>query len=154
MIKAKDIKPIPNYIIKKIKQLDEKERFYTDTSTRYYSYLTKINKDLAQVIVACKIKDHQWFCKQVVIHAVNSNVCLVRDIEYSLFGYTVGWYHQGLAYSRKRYDDNKWYEAEDKYYNVICPIINKRYALTFEKYKYSAVDKYKYLDVIKYLRML
>ena len=45
MIKAKDIKPIPNYIIKKIKQLDEKERFYTDTSTRYYSYLTKINKD-------------------------------------------------------------------------------------------------------------
>ena len=153
MIKAKDIKPIPNYIIKKIKQLDEKERFYTDTSTRYYSYLTKINKDLAQVIVACKIKDHQWFCKQVVIHAVNSNVCLVRDIEYSLFGYTVGWYHQGLAYSRKRYDDNKWYEAEDKYYNVICPIINKRYALTFEKYKYSAVDKYKYLDVIKYLRI-
>ena len=83
MIKAKDIKPIPNYIIKKIKQLDEKERFYTDTSTRYYSYLTKINKDLAQVIVACKIKDHQWFCKQVVIHAVNSNVCLVRDMEYS-----------------------------------------------------------------------
>lgn len=153
MIKEKDIKPIPKYIIKKIKQLDERNRFYTDTGTKYYSYLTKVNKDLAQVIVACKIKDHQWFCKQVVVHAVHSDTCLVRDIEYSLFGYTVGWYRQGLDYSRKRYDDNKWYEAEDKYYNVICPIVNKKYALTFKEFKYSAVDKYKFLDVMKYLRI-
>lgn len=153
MIEIKDIKPIPKYIITKIRNLDETNRFYTETGTRYYSYLTKIKKDLAQVIVACRIKDHQWFCKQVVVHAVNSNICFVRNIEYSLFGYSVGWYSQGLNQSRKQYDDDKWYDADDKYFNVICPIVNKKYALTFEKYKYSAIDKYKYLDVIKYLRI-
>lgn len=31
--------------------------------------------------------------------------------------------------------------------------MNKKYALTFGKYKYCAIDKYKYLDVIKYLRI-
>ena len=55
-MEEKDIKPIPKYIIRKIRKLDEENRFVTDTSTRYYSYLTKINKDLARIIVACKVK--------------------------------------------------------------------------------------------------
>ena len=152
-MEEKDIKPIPKYIIRKIRKLDEENRFVTDTGTRYYSYLTKINKDLARIIVACKVKDHQWFCKQVVVHTMNSDHCLVRDIDYSLFGYIVGWSKQILSYSHKRYDDGKWYKSDDKYYNVLCPIINKNYALKIDKYKYSAIDKYKYLDIIKYLKI-
>ena len=149
----KDIKPIPKYIINKIRKYDERDRFYTENGTKYYSYLTRIKNDLAIVIVACKIKTNQWFCKQVVVHALHSQECLVRDIDYSLFGYVVGWYRQGLADYRQRYDDNKWYKSEDKYYNVICPIVNKNYALKFQQYKYSAIDKYKYLDILKYLRI-
>ena len=152
-MEEKDIKPIPKYIIRKIRKLDEENRFVTDTGTRYYSYLTKINKDLARIIVACKVKDHQWFCKQVVVHTMNSDHCLVRDIDYSLFGYIVGWSKQILTYSHRRYDDGKWYKSDDKYYNVLCPIINKNYALKIDKYKYSAIDKYKYLDIIKYLKI-
>ena len=152
-MEEKDIKAIPKYIIRKIRKLDDKNRFVTDTGTRYYSYLTKINKDLARIIVACKVKDHQWFCKQVVVHTMNSDHCLVRDIDYSLFGYIVGWSKQILTYSHRRYDDGKWYKSDDKYYNVLCPIINKNYALKIDKYKYSAIDKYKYLDIIKYLKI-
>ncbi|MBQ3213975.1 MAG: PcfJ domain-containing protein [Clostridia bacterium] len=152
-MEEKDIKPIPKYIIRKIRKLDDENRFVTDTSTRYYSYLTKINKDLARIIVACKVKDHQWFCKQVVVHTMNSDHCLVRDIDYSLFGYIVGWSKQILTYSHRRYDDGKWYKSDDKYYNVLCPIINKNYALKIDKYKYSAINKYKYLDIIKYLKI-
>ena len=152
-MEEKDIKPIPKYIIRKIRKLDDENRFVTDTSTRYYSYLTKINKDLARLIVACKVKDHQWFCKQVVVHTMNSDHCLVRDIDYSLFGYIVGWSKQILTYSHRRYDDGKWYKSDDKYYNVLCPIINKNYALKIDKYKYSAINKYKYLDIIKYLKI-
>ena len=152
-MEEKDIKAIPKYIIRKIRKLDEENRFVTDTGTRYYSYLTKINKDLARIIVACKVKDHQWFCKQVVVHTMHSDHCLVRDIDYSLFGYIVGWSKQILTYSHRRYDDGKWYKSDDKYYNVLCPIINKNYALKIDKYKYSAIDKYKYLDIIKYLKI-
>ena len=152
-MEEKDIKPIPKYIIRKIRKLDDENRFVTDTGTRYYSYLTKINKDLARIIVACKVKDHQWFCKHVVVHIMHSDHCLVRDIDYSLFGYIVGWSKQILSYSHKRYDDGKWYKSDDKYYNVLCPIINKNYALKIDKYKYSAIDKYKYLDIIKYLKI-
>ena len=152
-MEEKDIKAIPKYIIRKIRKLDDKNRFVTDTGTRYYSYLTKINKDLARIIVACKVKDHQWFCKQVVVHTMHSDHCLVRDIDYSLFGYIVGWSKQILTYSHRRYDDGKWYKSDDKYYNVLCPIINKNYALKIDKYKYSAIDKYKYLDIIKYLKI-
>ena len=70
-----------------------------------------------------------------------------------MLGYSVGWYEQGLAKYKPKFDYNKWYEAEDKYYNIYAPIVNKKYALKFDKYKYSALDKYGYSDVLKFLRI-
>ncbi len=150
MITEKDIKPIPNYIIKRIKNRD-KESY--DGSTNFYSYFTKIKKELVLVTVACKHYQKQWFCKQVILHGVNYDKCLVKDIDYTMLGYSVGWYEQGLAKYKPKFDYNEWCEAEDKYYNIYAPIVNKKYALKFEKYKYSALDKYRYSDVIKYLRI-
>ena len=150
---TKDLKPIPNYIVDKIRKLDIENRLLGNNNTTYYSYMTKFKGDLTQVVVACKTKDKQWLCKQIVVRSVHSDICYVRDIEYSLFGYTTGWYYQGITNNKRRYDDKQWYDAQDKYYNVYSPIINKRYILKQPQYKYSAVDKYPYLDIIKYLRI-
>ena len=150
---AKDLKPIPKYIIDKIRKIDEPKRLYGHIETTYYSYLTKFKKDLAQVTVACKMKDKQWFCKQVVVRPIHSDVCYVKDIEYSLFGYVTGWYKQGVSHTKARYDDDRWYDAQDKYYNVYSQVVNKSYALKVPKYKYCALNKYPYLDIVKYLRI-
>ena len=150
MIIEKDIKPIPKYIIKRIKNKD-KNNYYS--SVNFYSYFTKMKKELVLITVACKHYQKQWFCKQVTVHAIHSTKCLVKDIEYSLMGYSVGWYEQGLTNNKKRSDYNKWYYAEDKYYNIYASLVNKKYALKFDEYKYSALDKYPYYDVLKYLRI-
>ena len=150
---TKDLKPIPNYIIDKIKKLDIKNRLEGNNGTTYYSYFTKFKGDLTQITVACKTKDKQWFCKQVVVRPLHSDTCYVRDVEYSLYGFTTGWYYQGISKDKKRYDDNKWYDANEKYYNLYAKAVNKSYILNQSKYKYSAIDKYPYLDYIKYLRI-
>lgn len=153
MFLAKDIKPMPKYIINRIRQLDEKERINGYQQTTFYSYLTRIKNDLAQVTVACKMKNHQWFCKQIVVHAVHSATCFVNDIEYSLMGFHVGWYYQGITESKSKADYNQWFRADDKYYRIYGKLINSKYALTFKEYKYSVADKYPYTDIIKYLRI-
>ena len=66
MIKSKDIKPIPNYIAKIIKQKS------MNGFSNFYSYLTKIKGELARITVACKEYDKQWLCKQVAVHGVHS----------------------------------------------------------------------------------
>lgn len=149
MFTDNDIKPIPKYIIKRIKNKD-KNAFGT---VRFYSYLTKIKKELVKVTVACKDHQRQWFCKQVAVHGVHSENCLVKDMEYCLMGYAVGWHTQNISQIKKTYDNNKWCSAERKYYDPYAPIINKKYALKFDTYKYSALDKYPYNDVLKYLRI-
>ena len=153
MLDKTKIKPIPKAIIAKIRKLDETRRNGDESFTTYYSYLAKINKDLVKITVACKMKQRQWFCKQVAVHAVNSDIGFVKDIEYSLFGYNVGWYNEGLSSARKHYNNGVWYEVESKYYNLQTPVVNKKYALTFSEYKYSAIDKYPYRDILKYLRI-
>ena len=153
MLNEKDIKPIPKYIIEKIRKLDEVKRNGNEYGTSYYSYLAKINKDIAHIVVACKIKNHQWLCKQVVVHTLHDEHCLVRDIEYTMFGYCVGWYNEFInSYNKQKYDGN-WYRTDAKYFNMLCPIINKNYTLKFKQYKYSVADKYKYADLMKYLRI-
>ena len=153
MLDKTKIKPIPKAIIAKIRKLDEAKRFGNERFITYYAYFTKINKELAEVTVACRMKSKQWFCKQVAVHGINSKYCLVKDLEYVYLGYNVGWYDEGISKNKKPYNDNKWQEAEDKYYNVTCRIINKNYALKIDDLKYSAVDKYPYLDVLKYLKI-
>ncbi len=151
---AKDIKPIPNYIAKKIRTLDEKmDNYYNPHSTRFYAYLTKMKGELVKITVACKHYQNQWFCKQVAVHGIHSQNCLVCDMEYTLMGYSIGWYELGLSNTPKRFEDGIWYPAKDKYYNPPAPLVNKNYVLKLDAYKYSAIDKYHYADIFKYLRV-
>lgn len=145
---AKYIRPIPNYIAKIIKKKDACD----NGRVNFYAYFSKMKGELVKITVACKHYKKQWFCKQVAVHGVHSDECLVRDMEYSMLGYTVGWYDMALSDRRKNYEDGKWYKADDKYYNPVAGIVNKKYALKFDEYKYSAIDKYPYCDVLKYLR--
>lgn len=154
MIKEEHIKPIPKHILNKIKKLDKKAYPNPDGHTRFYSYLTKYNNELAKVTVAVKNRYKQWLCKQVVVHGVHTDKCYLKDIIfYHISGYIVGWFAEGLTKEPKWYESNEWGYNEDKYFRIHCPIINKEYALTFPQYKYSAIDYYPYSDIIKYLRL-
>ena len=146
---VKYIKPIPNYIAKIIKKKDADN----DGRVRFYAYFSKVKGELVKITVACKHYKKQWFCKQVAVHGVHSDECLVRDMEYTLMGYSVGWYDMALSDCRKSFEDGKWYKAADKYYNPVAEVVNKRYALKFDEYRYSAIDKYLYCDELKYLRV-
>lgn len=148
------VRPIPKYIVKLIKEKDSE--FYKSNYifVRYYTYFTKFKKELLQVIVAVKSKGKSWYCKQVVIKSLHSLNCLIKDINLSsMAGYIVGWYAEGLSKKEKWFEDGKWYEVNDKYYNLISDPVNKDFILKMEKYKYSAVDKYTYSDVMNYLKL-
>lgn len=150
MIDEKYIKPIPNYIAKMIKN---KDKYNYDGQIGFYAYLTKMKGELVKITVACKHYKKQWFCKQVAVHGVYSDHCLVRDLECFMMGYAVGWYDMALSDSRKRYEDGKWYQANDKYYDPSAVVVNRKYALKFKEFRYSALDKYNHPDVLKYLRI-
>lgn len=154
MIREKDIKPIPKYILKLIKLKDNQAYEKYSETTRFYSYFTKCKKELLKITVAVRNKSKAWYCKQVAIHGINSEKCLVKDMEYfNIGGYVVGWFNKGLTKFPKWYETENWCEAPDKYYNPYAPAVNKEYMLTFEQYKYSAIDKYNNADVFKYLRL-
>ena len=153
-MKIEKIKPIPKYILNLIKKADKQDRLNQNSQKRFYAYLTTNDKELVKVTVAVKNKGKNWYCKQVAIHGVNSKDCFIKDIEYTwIAGYSVGWYEQGLQKQPKYYESEKWYCAEDKYFDPFAPIVNREYALKFEKYKYSLVNEYTYQDYIKYLRI-
>ncbi len=153
MLNEKDIKPIPKYMLKLIQRRDKKDFPEQKGYTRFYAYLTKQKKELVKIIVACRNKGKNWYCKQVAIHDVHSPYCLVKDIElFMISGYKVGWYEQGLTTYRKWYERGEWTRAYPQYFNVYAPILNIQYALKFPQYKYSAVDKYPSTNIIKYLR--
>lgn len=78
MIDEKYIIPIPNYIAKAIKKKDINN---SEGRIRFYAYLTKMHGELVKITVACKHYKKQWFCKQVAVHGVYSDECLVRDME-------------------------------------------------------------------------
>lgn len=154
MIREQDIKPIPKYILKLIKRKDNQAYEKYSGTTRFYSYFTKHKKDLLKITVAVRNKGKAWHCKQVAIHGINFEKCLVKDMEYyNIGGYVVGWFNEGLTKFPKWYETKNWCEAPDKYYNPYAPAVNKEYILNFEQYKYSAIDKYNNVDVFKYLRL-
>lgn len=151
MIDKDKIRPIPQSIAKKIRKLDESDR--EGNGTRCYAYLARMGKELVKITVACKSYANQWFCKQVAVHGVHSDECLVRDMEYCFLGFSFGWYEEGISPCRKNFEDGEWHRADDKYYDPNVPVVNRGYALTFDEYKYCALNKYPYGDVIKYLRI-
>ena len=94
--------------------------------------------------------------KQVSIHGVYSDKCLVRDIEYNYMGgYRVGWFEEGIHYPYNMppyYNDGKWYPVEYKYFNPWAPVINPKFALSLPQFRYSAVDIQDPPCIVTYLR--
>ena len=154
-MKIKDgFKPIPKYMLKKIKAYDLEHYSTQDGHTRFYAYLTKFKKQLVKVIVAVRNYRNKWLCKQVVLHGIHSSKCYVNDIVfYRSAGYKVGWYLQGVGHYQKWFEDGCWGWNDDKYFNIPCHILNKEFIKTFPEYKYSAVDLYQRYDVLNYLRL-
>ena len=154
-MKTEKIKPVPKYIVKKIKHTDEQcQRLYTSKGhTRFYSYLTKNDGELVKVTVAVKHHYKQWLYKQVAVHGLNSKECFVKDmVFYYISGYQVGWYEQGLQKGQRWYECSDWGYAEDKYFDPFARIVNREYLDKFPEYKYSAVNLYRGVDILKYLR--
>ena len=106
----KDIRPIPNYIMKEIYKRDMKSEPWQTSMVRYYAYLTVWKKELIKVTVAVStIKGKQWACKQVAVHGIHSPKCYVRDMEYNYLGhgFNVGWYAEELQSRPKQFEDGK-----------------------------------------------
>lgn len=153
-MKIEKIRPIPKYMVEKIRKYDKRRCKEQDGHTRFYSYLTTNDGELVKVTVAVRNKYKKWYCKQCAVHGIHSKECFVKDMVFCyMSGYSVGWHAEGLTTSPKWYEDNEWGEAHDDYFNPFAPIINKEYAFKFPEYKYSAVDLYKGDCVLKYLRL-
>ncbi len=65
--------------------------------------------------------------------------------------YKVGWYREGIS-KYPHWTDYDWGWNDAKYFRINAPTINKEYVSKLEKYKYSAVDLYKYTDILNYLK--
>ena len=147
------IKPIPKYILKLIKKKDLASCKEQNHFTRYYSYLTKNDGELVQVIVAVKNRYKEWLCKQVVVHSMHSEDCFVKDMAYfTIAGYVTNWYAEGYG-KEVWYADGKWGLAYDKYFHLWCPCVNKEYVEKFPNLKYCAYKEYPYGDFFKYLKV-
>ena len=152
-MKTSKIKPIPKNIVALIKKADKNNNVNVPGRTRFYSYLTKNDGELVKITVAVRTRYKQWMCKQVAVHGLDSDKCFVKDmVFYYISGYQVGWYEQGAQNSPRWYEDTEWGNADDRYFDPFAPIVNREYLDKFPKYKYSAVNLYKGVDVLKYLR--
>ena len=152
-MKIEKIKPVPKYIVERIRRYDKENLTCAPGHTRFYSYLTKNNGELVKVTVAVRNHYKQWLYKQVAVHGLNSKECFVKDmVFYYIAGYQVGWYEQGLQKGQRWYESNDWGCADDKYFDPFAPIVNREYLDKFPEYKYSAVNLYHGVDILKYLR--
>lgn len=155
-MKIEKIKPIPKYMVELIRKAEEINPRRNSGHTRFYSYLTKNDGELVKITVACKNKldSPRWRCKQVIVHGIHSKDCFLKDIVFHFMGnYSVGWFEQGLQKCRKWYESEDWGLQDDKYFNIYCPVLNVEYALKLPEYRYSAIDRYRYCDTFKYLRL-
>lgn len=153
MLNEKLIKPIPKHILETIHRCDSENILNNYSYTRYYAYLTQHDGELIKITVACKCHKKKWYYKQVAVHGIHTDECIVKDIDcFRICGYITSWYEQGLQRHRKWWESGEWETAYDKYFNM-APVINPEYALIFPEYKYSAVDEYGKWDVFKYLRI-
>lgn len=152
---ANYIRPIPKRIENRILSYDAKHG--DNKGLRFYAYLTTIQKELVKITVAVRNKGKRTrLIKQVAIHGVYSDKCLVRDIEYNYMGgYRVGWFAEGIKYPcniSPFYNDGKWYAVEYKYFNPWAPVVNVKFVLSIPQFRYSAVDIQDPPCIITYLR--
>ena len=151
MFTIKQIRKIPKDILQKIKETDNNLIEKPDGHTRFYKYFTLYNNELAEVVVAVRNYYKKWFCKQVVVHGIHNNKVYLRDIAQTMGFYTVGWYREKISKYR-HWNDYDWDWNDDKYFNIQAPIVNRQFLETLPEYKYSAINKYEYPDILKYLR--
>ena len=152
-MKIEKIKPVPKYTVERIRRYDKENMTCAPGHTRFYSYLTKNDGELVKVTVAVRNHYKQWLYKQVAVHGLNSKECFVKDmVFYYIAGYQVGWYEQGLQKSERWYESVAWGCSDDKYFDPFAPIVNREYLDKFPEYKYSAVNLYRGVDILKYLR--
>lgn len=149
------IRPIPKRLEKRILNYDAKHG--CNSGLRFYAYLTTIQKELVKITVAVRNKGkHTRLIKQVAIHGVYSDKCLVKDMEYSFMGnYRVGWFAEGVKYPYNMppfYNNGKWYAVDYKYYNPWAPVINPKFPLSLPQFRYSAVDIQDPPCIVTYLR--
>lgn len=153
-MKIEKIKPIPKYIQRLIKKRDMEDCKEQNGIRRFYSYLTKNDGELVKVTVAVKNRYGKWHCKQVAVHGVDSDFSFAKDINFFYIGgYTVGWWEEGFYKNCKWWEGDGWCKYHDSDLDPYAPVVNLEYALKIDKYKYSAIDKYTYMDVIQYLRL-
>lgn len=152
-MKIEKIKTIPKYILARIKKADAQNKVCLPGRTRFYSYLTRNDGEIVKITVAVKTRYKQWLYKQVAVHGLNSDICYIKDmVFYYISGYSVGWYEQGTQNAPRWYESTEWDYSDDKYFDPFAPIVNREYLDKFPKYKYSAVNLYKGVNVLKYLR--
>lgn len=155
-MKIEKIKPTPKYILDKIKKLDESRNIKPCGQLRFYSYLTKNDGELVKVTCAVKVYKNKWYCKQVAVHGLHSDIAFVHDMEYAYMGgYKVDFYDQGMRQSSSPawYAKGKWYECKDQYYNpTFAPIVNLDYVKKYPEFMYSACEQYAGDDLLDYLR--
>lgn len=152
-MKIEKIRPIPKYILNRIKKIDKRVYSTPCGNARYYSYLTKNDGELVKVTVAVRHKNNNLYYKQCAVHGVNSDKCFVKDMGFTfLAGYKVGWFAEGLTKSPKWYEDVDWGWADDRYFRVYSTCVNIEYVLKQDKYKYSVCDKSRQ-EIISYLRL-
>ena len=152
-MKMEKIKPIPKYIVEKIRKRDAIRYPEPHGNTRFYSYLTKNDGELVKVTVAVKHHYKNWHYKQVAVHGVHSDRCFVKDMCFTYIGgYSVGWYAEGLNRTQKWYEDDEWGWYYDSGFDPYAPLVNKDYLTKFPEYQYSAWELYEEADIIKFLR--
>ena len=151
MITEKNIRPIPKYMIAKIRKYDTHNAKQTG-NVRFYKYFALFKKELCEVVVAVRNFKHNWYCKQVVVHGVNTDKVYLQDIAIIMGFYRVGWYRENITTYPKWYDYD-WGYNDAKYFQMSAPIINKEFILSIPKYKYSAIQQYPYTNYLKYLRL-
>lgn len=83
----KDIKPIPKYMLNRIRKLDKFCNKRPSPYVRFYSYLAMWHGEVVKVTVAVKNKYKKWYCKQVAVHMLHSNTCFAKDIVCYVMGY-------------------------------------------------------------------
>ena len=76
-MKIEKIKPIPKYIEKQIIKKYEQSNF----SEHYYSYLTKNDGELVEILVATKLYKGDVYIKQVAVHGINSEEAFIKDVD-------------------------------------------------------------------------
>ena len=153
-MRIEKIKPIPKYIIERIKKEDKQYRNYGSGFTRFYTYLTKNDGELVKVTVAVKNHYKKWYCKQIAVHGVHSDKCFIKDVVfYYISGYHVGWFEEGLQKVEKWYESVEWGWQEDRLFDPYAPVVNREYLKKFPEYKHSAIELYQGEDLFRYLRL-